>query len=285
MTLDSIGAVEQECNSMGTSTGFAKRLADAALVFATALCAPTLLNAQPQAEVDDEVIVRGRSYGELRLQIRIRQEAVFARFNDINSDDAFDIHCTMEARLESHILERRCLSNSWREQDSNIGQAFLGATQNRPGMAAADYRAEQLRMQGKLKEEMRRLSYEDPELGAAVLQLGQAMQAFQLRAGGRPSWTMFHEVPAEGGELASNAERMFEVQMGLAPWTHYLTYPTFTLDGVSGNIRKIEVDCEQGGRKVDYEPDVEWTVPQDWDRCILLVRAKRGSMFTFYEFQ
>jgi len=48
---------------------------------------------------------------------------------------------------------------------------------------------------------------------------------------------------------------------------------------------KIEVDCEQGGRKVDYEPDVEWTVPQDWDRCILLVRAKRGSTFAFYEFQ
>lgn len=284
MTLDSKAASRQEYGSMDTSTGSGRRLAEAVAIFAIALCTPGSANAQPQAEVDDEVIVRGRTYGELRLQIRIRQEAVFARFNDINTDDAFDIHCTMEARLESHILERRCLSNSWREQDSNIGQAYLGNMQGRPGMIAADYRSEQLRMQGKLKEEMRRLAYEDAELGAAVLELGQAMQAFQMRAGGRPSWTMFREMAADGGELAFNAERMFEVQMGLAPWTQYLTYPTFTLDAVSGNIRKIEVDCEQGTRKVDYEPHVEWTVPQDWNRCILLVRAKRGSTFTFYEF-
>jgi hypothetical protein len=271
--------------SMGDSTGFRSGVAGAALTLTAALCAPAFAAAQPQAEVDDEVIVRGRSYGELRLQIRLRQDAVFARFNDINSDDAFDIHCTMEVRYESHIRERRCLSNSWRKQDSNIGQAFLGVLQDRSGMNPAFYRAEQLRMQGLLKEEMRRLAYEDAELGAAVLQLGQAMQALQIRAGGRPSWTMFREVQDGDDQLAFNAERIFEVQMGLAPWTHYLTYPTFTVDGVSGNVRKIQVDCEQGSRKVDYEPDVEWTVPRDWSRCILLVRAKRGSTFTFYEFQ
>jgi hypothetical protein len=154
------------------------------LAFTAALCAPSIASAQPQPAVGDEVIVRGRSYGELRLQIRLRQDAVFARFNDINSDDKFDIHCRMEQRFESHILERRCVSNSWREQDSNMGQAFLGALQGRSGSGVAELRAEQLRRQKLLKEAMRRLAYKDSELGAAVLQLGQAMQALQIRAGG-----------------------------------------------------------------------------------------------------
>src|SRR5688572_3152349 len=217
--------------------------AAAAFAFTAALYASPFAAAQPQPELADEVIVRGRSYGELRLQIRLRQDAVFARFNDINSDDAFDIHCTMEPRLESHILERSCLSNSWREQSANYAQAWLRGARGQADGDTAEYRGEQLRMQALLKEEMRRLAYEDAELGAAVLQLGQAMQALQRRIGGRPSWTMFRETTADGGELAFNAERIFEVEIGLAPWTHYLTYPTFTLDGVSGNVRKIDVDC------------------------------------------
>ena len=263
---------------------FVSRSAAAACAFANALCASPFAAAQPQT-VDDEIIVRGRSYGELRLQIRLRQDAVFARFNDINSDDAFDIHCTMEPRLESHILERSCLSNSWREQSAKYAQAWLRGARGQADGDTAEYRGEQRRMQALLKEEMRRLAYEDAKLGAAVLQLGQAMQALQLRTGDRPSWTMYRETTDDGGELAFNAERVFEVEMGLAPWTHYLTHPTFTIDEVSGSVRRIDVDCEQGSQNVDYEPEVEWTLPQGWTRCVLLVRAKRGSTFTFYEFQ
>ena len=270
---------------MGTSAGFGKRLAGAVVAFATALWAPAFASAQPQPATAEEIIVRGRSYDELRAQIRIRQDAVFARFNDINSDDAFDIHCTMDPAFGSRILERRCRSNSWREHEASFAQAWMRKMDGFTGADTEGYRAEQLRMQGLLKEEMRRLAYEDPELGAAVLQLGQAMQALQLRTGARASWTMFRETPANGGELAFNAERVFEVQVGLAPWTHYLTYGTFTLDSVSGTVRAIEVNCEQGSREVDYEPAVEWNVPPDWTGCVLVVRAKRGSTFTFYEFQ
>jgi hypothetical protein len=250
--------------------------------------AAALSGAAAQAEPSsplDEIIVRGRSYAELREQIRIREQAVYTRFNEINSDDGFDIHCTMERRRESHILERRCLSNSWREQDSNMGQAYLGAAAGRPGIGVAEYFAEQRRMQALLKEEMRRLSFEDAALGEAVLDLGQAMQALQLRRGGKPSYTMFREVSTDADEPLLNAERIFEVQIGVASWTHYLRYPTFTLGAVTGKVRSVDVDCEQGRHKIDYEPEVEWTLPQSWSRCLLLVRAKRGSKFTFYEFQ
>jgi hypothetical protein len=265
------------------SIGFGKRPGSAVTLLTTALCAP-FAPAQTPSTIE-EIIVRGRSYAELREQIRIRQDAVFARFNEINSDDAFDIHCKMEPAFGSRILERRCLSNVWRELDANFGRAWQSQVTGLLGPAAGEYRAEQQRSQALLKEQMRRLAHDDPALGEAVLQLGQAMQALQLRAGVRPSWTMFREVAADGEPLAFTAERIFEIQIGLAPWTHYLTYPTFTLDAVSGRIRKIEVECEQGSRSVEYEADVEWSVPRDWNRCELRVRATRGATFTFYEFQ
>ena len=269
--------------SMGTSAGLGKQLSHAVLIFAGALCAPTGTSAQSPQTVE-EIIVRGRSYGELRAQIRLREEVVFERFNDINSDDAFDIHCTMDPAYGSRILERRCLSNSWRQSEANFGSAWQSQVTGLSGPAPGEYRAEQQRMQGLLKEEMRRLAYEDAELGEAVLRLGQAMQALQLRTGGRPTWTMFRPA-GDGGELPFNAERIFDVQIGLAPWTHYLTYATFTLDGVSGNVRKIDVDCDQGRQTVDYEPQVEWTLPRGWSSCELRVRAARGSTFRFYEFE
>jgi len=266
------------------------RLAAAALGFATALCA-AIATAQPQQARPEEIIVFGFSYGELREQIRLREQAVFTRFNEINSDDKFDIHCTMDPAAGTRILERRCLSNSWREQDRNYAQTFLrSVTADGGGGASAAYspgeaRAEQMRMQVLLKEEMRRLSFEDPRLNEAVVELGQAMQALQLRRGGESTYTMFRTVTDGGDESLFNAERVFEVQVGLSDYTHYLRYPTFTLGQVTGVVRKIDVDCEEGRRKVDYEPDVEWTIPQGWTRCLLMVRAKRGAKFMFYEFE
>lgn len=256
-----------------------------ALSTAMPLTAAAAQESQTPSAVDDEIIVRGRGYGELRARIRLAQEAVFARFNEINSDDDFDIRCTMESRAGTRVRERACLSNSWREQEANMAEAVLGQLAGRSGLPAAVFRAEQLRMQRLLHEEMRRLAFEDAALGEAVMELGREMQALQTRIGGAPKWTMFRAVAAGENGLPYDAERAFEVQMGLAPWTHYLTERTFTIGQVSGTVRKIAVDCEQNDFALDYEPDVEWTIPPDWDGCMLRVRAKRGTTFALYEFQ
>jgi hypothetical protein len=76
---------------------------------------PGAEQAAPAADEPDEVIVIGRRLGELRRQIETAELAVYARFNEINSDDRFDIHCRERVRYHSHIRERVCESNSWRE--------------------------------------------------------------------------------------------------------------------------------------------------------------------------
>src|SRR5688572_28875889 len=109
---------------METSTSFGKWLHSAALIVTAAVC-PPLATAQPQSTIE-EMIVRGRSYAELREQIRIRQDALFARFNEINSDDGFDIHCKMEPAYGSRILERR-----WRRVGVQRGANFRGSNRAR----------------------------------------------------------------------------------------------------------------------------------------------------------
>jgi len=39
----------------------------------------------PEPPAPPDIVVRGRGYGELRLRIRLAEEAVFERFNEINS--------------------------------------------------------------------------------------------------------------------------------------------------------------------------------------------------------
>jgi hypothetical protein len=240
---------------------------------------------EPSARVDEEVIVQGRSYRELRLAVQLAQDAVFARFNEINSDDKFDIHCRLQPRYGSRIMERACLSNSWREQDANFAQATVQQIRGELTTPPTAFRGEQLLMQQRLGAEMRRLALEDAQLREAVQELGRAMLAMNEKAGTRPMWTLSRDVPEGTEGLPFDAERVIEVRMGDAAWNHPLTQSTFTLGQVDGAIRKIEIECADDSLTLDYEPDVEWTIPRGLTDCQLRIRAKTGTTFALYEFE
>ena len=121
---------------------------------------------QPPAGLD-EVIVRGRRVGELRLEIQHAEEAVFARFNDINSKDDFDIHCRNDKVYG--LLRRSCLSNIRRKLDGQIGREQALAIRGQgTGGAAQLIQSEQIRQQRLLADELRQLAEKDRQLEAAV---------------------------------------------------------------------------------------------------------------------
>jgi hypothetical protein len=231
----------------------------------------------PPAEPD--IVVRGRAYGELRQQVRIAEEAVFARFNEINSTDAFDIHCYQRTRAGSKILFRSCLSNSWREHDADIAQAVL-----RGGVPSQFFIAQQQLMQRRLGDEARRLALEDDELAEAVLRLGLAKLALARRTDQEDRLTAWRQVSASADGLPYDAARMFEVRVGEETWAHLLTKRTFAFASLTGNIRSLKVDCREEDENLDYEPDAEWTLPAGWSSCILIVRAKKDTTFALLEF-
>ncbi len=232
----------------------------------------------------DEIIVLGR-IDELRRQLLRAEDAVYERFNEIESDDRFDIHCRMESRIDTHIPARICVSNSWREQDSNYGKALLGEWRGEPGSIPQQYAAEQLRMQHLLKEEMRRLAAEDEQLYQIVVRLADAQRAYAEAMGAGPPRTLWRQVMPGPDGLPFGAQRMFDVRVSLEPWSHPLTHRTFTIGDVSGEIRKLQLDCDQGSAPIEYRAGVDWTLPSGWGTCKLRVDATRDTTFALYEFE
>jgi len=267
------------------SAAFGRALYAAVVCGAVALCAVADEDAvrPPPASPppsDDEIIVYG-SVAQLRHQLLKARDEMFARFNDINSDDRFDIHCYSEAPTGSRIERERCVSNSWREQDRNIGQSWLAQARGETGLPPEYFMGEQAIMADKLRDEWRRLANEDPELADAMKRFGRAQAALDRLGPSRFSQT--HDRAPNGGELPYGAQRVLDVSVGRKPWTHALDTRTFRIATASGEIRGLTVACDKANEHLEYRPFSEWTVPSDYGSCRLQVDAERGTAFTLYE--
>jgi hypothetical protein len=241
---------------------------------------------QPPAAVDDEVIVRGQTRADLRLQIKLAEDAVFARFNEINSSDDFDIHCRDEMPLGSRIPRRVCQANFWRDAQADAGTETVRQLQGGYSLDAQQFLAEALYKRTRLDEEMRRLAVEDEDLKEAIARLTTLEQA---EAGGRLPRASLATASAEKTpgdvSLPYDAALEADVRMGRDAWTHTLRHHTFTIAHLYGQIRKMQVKCSEGTQRLRFQVGAEWTLPEDWGTCTLRVDAPLGTTFTLYEFQ
>jgi hypothetical protein len=241
---------------------------------------PTSVDNSANVETElEEIVIRGQRgtpWGDLREEIKRAEEALFARFNDINSTDDFDIRCTTDTSTPYRRI-RRCMSNSARAFRNRIGTA-----QARGDASVVELLAQQaVRRERELNDEMRRLTLTDEQLNQAAAGLGQAQKTYDLRVGNK---TLSRQVSAMLGELPYDADLLFEVIMGNQPWRHPLTQRTFTIADVFGEIRRLEFECAEGRDRVDYEIGVDWTLPSNRTACMLQVSAKKGTTFRLYEF-
>lgn len=242
---------------------------------------------------EEQILILGKRLEELRIRIELAEDDVYARFNEINSDDLFDVHCYERPASGSHIDRRRCLSNGWRQMDVAFADATVRDLQSRSGGVGSDgyshipqqYRAKQLRGEQLMTVEMRRLAHEDPELRAAMERLGQAYQAEEQLTGLPPQWTLYREVTAGNEGLPFGAQHVFEVRIGSTEWSRPLRARTFTIAGVDGRIRGMRVACDQTKRRLEYQEDSDWTIPESWGACTLHVNARPGTTFALYEFE
>src|SRR5690606_10342422 len=111
-------------------------------------------------------------------QIEMAEEAFYSRFNDINSDDEFDIHCRKVVELGSRIPRRRCEPNFWRAVHTEFAQDTVIGLQ---GGVAGDPQAALARgfyMRLELEKEMRELASTDAGLREALARLATLQQAY-----------------------------------------------------------------------------------------------------------
>ena len=159
-------------------------------------------------ERPDEVVVRGRQVGELRVAMQNAREHAYSIFNEINSTDDFDVLCREETRYFSHAKQRVCrprfegrisgqaakefLSTlTARCQPDEAGGAipwqscmFGGVGQGAKSNAQA-VEGQAPPMHQKMNDEILRLAETDQRFGQAILDFFEASQEYDAARGRR----------------------------------------------------------------------------------------------------
>ena len=84
-------------------------------------------SAPRQEEAPDEVIVRGRRIGELRVEVEQARIRAYEIFNDLNSDDDFDVSCHEDSRSGTRMPRRVCRARFEDRISSRAGQEYISA--------------------------------------------------------------------------------------------------------------------------------------------------------------
>ncbi len=145
-------------------------IAAAALLHAGQLQAE---NSDSEAEEIDEVTVIGaRPLADLRREITLAEDRMYAIFNELNTDDGYDIICKKETRIGSQIPKRVCLARMYRERRS---EAAMDETEVFVEGRMPAARRHQRILVGK----MRALAEQHPELLKAVQRRQLRIQEFE----------------------------------------------------------------------------------------------------------
>jgi hypothetical protein len=98
----------------------------AAAAIAAAAGAP-MPGAVPDEEVQelDEIEVTGTRLWKMRQQIVEMEDRFFALYNELNTNDDFDVTCRVEAPLGTRLKKRNCKVAYVEEAEAEEGQAFV----------------------------------------------------------------------------------------------------------------------------------------------------------------
>lgn len=111
----------------------------------------------------EEITVTGqRSLFELRMQVSAAEDAMYALFNELNSDDQYDIVCTVEIRYFSHLKQKQCVPQY---ASAALMNEVQDAMRGVPGMPAAALLA---RHEPRLEAKFQELVGQNHELFQAV---------------------------------------------------------------------------------------------------------------------
>jgi len=139
---------------------------------APALAQEAQAPSQPAANAD-EVVVEGRKPENVYAEIERLEISVYDRFNALNSNDEFDIHCFKQAPTGSNIPLRRCAPNFVVEAEAQAAQnTMVGAR----GRADARTHGDTTVLEQKSKaltEEIQRLAREDAQLMRDLVRLDE----------------------------------------------------------------------------------------------------------------
>lgn len=146
-------------------------------------------------ETPEEVIVRGRRLTDLRFEIQVAREQAYAIFNEINSNDEFDIYCRDEGRTGTRATQRVCRAQFEGRVSADAAKEYMAhlflrcpqginsgcifsETSSGAISAAQGVEGQALSKRDQLKEEILRLAHQDDRFAQAILDFYEASQRY-----------------------------------------------------------------------------------------------------------
>ena len=144
------------------------------------LAAPVLAQeaaSTPQAAgAVDEVIVPGSRPQNLRVEIERLEQVVYERWNALNSNDEFDIHCLDSEPTGSNITQTRCAPDFAIQAESRAAKNMIDGDRTSGSDRSADYLVTMEEKSRQLTEEMQRVAREDEQLLRDLVRLDELRQ-------------------------------------------------------------------------------------------------------------
>jgi hypothetical protein len=144
----------------------------------------------------EELIVRGRRLEDFRFAVEAARVRVYDLFNDLNSDDAFDVHCQEESSSGTRMRQHVCRPQFKDDIANAAATAWAqGIKESCPphwptqvcifsdyaSLARSRAQAEEAKagpMQKRFEQEMARVVSESPELQRAMLDYEAAERGY-----------------------------------------------------------------------------------------------------------
>jgi hypothetical protein len=92
----------------------------------TGLAQAAATNAVSETTDLPEVQVVGKRLYQMRKDIINAENKFFAKFNELNKNDEFDIHCVMNAETGTHLKKRLCRVQFYEDAQRQEAQARFG---------------------------------------------------------------------------------------------------------------------------------------------------------------
>jgi len=151
---------------------------------------------QPDGRAIEEITVQGeRTFYALRLAIDSAETEVYNLFNELNSNDEFDVTCKEVRYTSSHISRRTCMAAYLRKEEAYHVQDYVQSIQLGGGLVSGglgtpgsgmlltleDAKGEVFQKTSAMEQEMLRLAMEVPEFSAALQKLAGLVGALEDR--------------------------------------------------------------------------------------------------------
>ena len=124
----------------------------------------------------DEVVVEGRKPENVYAEIERLEISVYDRFNALNSNDEFDIHCLDSEPTGSNITQTRCAPDFAIQAESRAAKNMIDGDRTSGSDRSADYLVTMEEKSRQLTEEMQRVAREDEQLLRDLVRLDELRQ-------------------------------------------------------------------------------------------------------------